>query len=387
MKINVIYTAIFLSVVVSCIYAVKSLDHLSSYFNYQHLKNVSMQNSDGWVNGRKGVVILGDSISHGAFTSDIMKNGWVRKLNRLWQSKMDTESYGFVPMLTIAPGKKLQSKDIHSIGFVNVESGWKALSPVDAGKLPNGFAMRSINTGNEIKIHVPNFQDRMIIHHANQIGGGSFTVYVNGVKTAEVNTGADDNKFAATYIPFKNDNLEYQNISLHVNDSRPVDILGFSYVSGEPEPIVQNMSQSGRRLRYVSSSVVDKVFQDAAVVILALGQNDFQETDENYKKETRLVIDQMILAAIKYDVKVVVNDFCWTAGKDNWLRIELARLAISANGTYIPYPDIIAADNNNVVADVDFLVSKKKMWVDGSHPNILGNEFIYDQFVKYTKWM
>lgn len=359
---------------------------IESYYVDYHLKRITSPDSSGWINGKKGIVVLGDSISHGAFVSNIQEHGWVRMLSRHWQSKSGTSSYGFVPMMTVAPGTSLESRDVNSINFTNVGSGWKALSHANAMDFPNGFAMRSSNPGNKISVSIPNFQDGFIVHHANQLGGGKFNVYSGGERVASVDTGTNNNKLAHTRVTFNKNPSPHRDISLQIIDANPVDILGFSYVSDKVEPIVQNMSQSGRRLRYISAKLIDNVFHDSAVVIVALGQNDFQESGEEYKKETRAVIDGMIESAKKYNTDIIVPDFCWTATKSNWLRVELARLASETGGVYIPYPDIIAEKNNNTPTDVDVLVSKMKMWVDGSHPNKLGNEFIYEQFIKFTGW-
>lgn len=335
-----------------------------------------------WANGKKGTTILGDSICHGAFAGNLYSHGITRLLARALNGEFGTSSYGFTPMLALGVGQPYESRDIHDVSFINVGSGWVGQSGADGAEFLNGFAFRSTAAGNKISYSLPSFQRRAVIHHANQAGGGTFTIKVNGAVVATVNTGSNSDKFAATEVAANDNQYGGVTIEVETTNTLPVDICGISYFSSVIEPVLQNMSESGRRARYVSTTVINEVCAQSSTVIFALGQNDYAETDPAYRSATIAVIDALIAASNANGCQMVVPDFCWTAGgTSNWFRLQLKRLAVETSGIYIPFPDLLRQPSG-AQPDANYLVNTLGMWVDGSHPNVTGCQWVFETIAK-----
>ena len=341
----------------------------------------SNQGAALFVNGKKGLVILGDSISAGAFAGNLYSNGWARLLARSVNGELGAGSYGFTPMLTLGDSQPYESIDIHNVSFVNVGSGWSAKEGSNGSTYLNGFAFRSINSGNKITFSLPSFMRRALIHHANQAGGGSFTITVNGTLVATVNTSSNTDASAVTEVATPDNQYGAVTIIIEATNNLPVDILGVSYLSSALEPCVQNFSTSGRRSHDVGLSVLNTVLSNSSAVIFALGHNDFGATDPTYIAETTQVITNMITSANSNGTKIIVPDFCWSAPSSNWMRTQLKRLAKETNGVYIDFPKMFAK-NDGSPADSTWLINNLGLFVDGSHPNAKGNEFIFEVIAK-----
>ncbi|MEH8110332.1 phage tail protein [Aeromonas veronii] len=357
-------------------------DELALQMDVKSLSPLYNADAAHWANGKKGTTILGDSICHGAFAGNLFSHGITRLLARAINAECGSSSYGFTQMTALGIGKSYESRDIHNVNFTNVGVGWVGQGAAAGSGYLNGFAFRSTNIGNKININLPSFQRRAVIHHANQAGGGTFTIKVNGVLAATVNTGTNTDKFSAAEVAANDNQYGVTTIEVETTNALPVDICGISYFSSVLEPVLQNMSDSGRRARYVSSAVVNEVCAQSSTVIFALGQNDYAETDAAYRAATIAVIDAMIAASNANGCRMVVPDFCWTAaGTTNWMRLQLKRLAVETNGIYIPFPDMLRKPDGSQ-PDSDYLVNTLGMWVDGSHPNVKGCQWIFETIAK-----
>lgn len=330
-----------------------------------------------WANGKKGVAVLGDSISHGAFAGNLFTNGWTRLLARSVNGQLGASSYGFTPMMTIGQGQN-QSLDLHSISFTNTGSGWQAREAANGSAYLSGLAFRSVSAGNKIGVTVPSFQRRILVHHANQVGGGTFTIKVNGAIKATVNTSVDTNTFAATEVAMDDNGYGWVNVEMETTSDSPVDLCGFSYLSSVSEPCTNNFSQSGRRAVNLSTAVIDEVISKSSIVVFALGYNDSGETDASYISTVTSKIEYAIAAANRLGTKIVVPDFCWTQPSSNWMRKLLLRLATETDGVYVDFPSIFAYPNGSP-ADSARLVTDLNMFVDAAHPNSAGNALIFER--------
>ena len=336
-----------------------------------------------WSNGKRCVTVVGDSISHGAFAGNLFSHGFTRLLARSVNAELGGSSYGFTPMLALGVGQPYDSRDLHNVAFTNVGTGWVAQDGANGSGYLNGFAFRSSAIGNKIKFSLPSFQRRAAIHHANQPSGGTFTIKVNGVVADTVNTGVDSNKFAATIVNTPDNQYGVVTVEVESTTAGAIDICGISYFSDNSEPTLQNMSQSGRRARNLSAEVINEIFARSSTVIFALGQNDYSETDPAYIAATTANIDAAISAALANGTRVVVPDFCWTSATlNNWMRRQLKRLAVETGGIYIPLPDLLRKPDGTQ-PDSTYLVNTLGMWVDGSHPNKIGNQWIFETIAKY----
>ena len=331
------------------------------------------QSAATFVNGIRSTIILGDSISHGAFAGNLYTNGWTRLLARALNNEYGTQSYGFIPTGTLGSGSTL-SKDLHSVAFVGT---WSGVENADAANYPNGFAFRGNTTSHRVSITIPSFMSRALIHYATQPGGATATVSVNGTIVTTINSAGTLNGFSTVEVPLTDNGTGESLISIQLTTNGNFDWLGNSYFSGVVEAVTQNFSQSGRRLYYVSQSTINTICQNANTLIMSLGVNDSSETSQSYQDGFKQRIDWIISAANANGVRVIVPDFCCTKPSTNYVRQELKRLASSTKGIYIDIPSLLKKDDGTQ-ADTDYLNNVVKLFVDGIHPNVDGNTFIFE---------
>lgn len=328
----------------------------------------------------KNVTLIGDSISHGAFALNTFMHGWTRVFTRMVNAEVGGSSYGFTPLLSLGSGPNA-TKDIHSVNFGG--PSWTGLAPEtpQCSVSPAGFAMRAGGVGSTITLSLPFFQNRCELHYIQQVGGGVFTVEVNGTLVATVDTAGT---LAHARVPFGLTDAGYGSTSIVIAQTGAgfVDIIGPAYLSGVIEPVFNSWSQSGRRLRHMGEDAIAGLISESSMFIMALGHNDqgSADSDDIYYAEFVQRIDWLITYARQHNVKVVVPDFCWTAAESSRTRGELRRLATETGGTYINLPKMIFS--GDVPVSTTYLIDTLKMWTDGSHPNKSGHKWIAETIAR-----
>ncbi|WNY35850.1 hypothetical protein VbVaMValp1_51 [Vibrio phage Vb_VaM_Valp1] len=333
-----------------------------------------------YFNGKKCTSVLGDSISHGAFSGNLFSNGWVRLLARSLNGEYGASSYGFTPYLSLGSGANL-SKDLHSVSF---NGNWQSLDSSSAENLVSGQGFRSSAVGDSITFTIPTFMRRCILHYVIKPGGGTFDVSVNGVVKKSIDTNGEANNFGSVEVAMDDNRYGSCKIKMSTTSNADVDFSGISYVSASLETTCHNYSQSGRRLRYVGEDVIKTVCENSHTVVMALGHNDHGETDPAYQSEVSSKIDLFIQYANQHKVRVVVPDFCWGADSSNWMRVLLKKLASDTGGIYVDLPSMLTKEDGSP-ADSNHLINTLGMWVDGSHPNIKGNKWVFETIAKSMK--
>lgn len=226
-----------------------------------------------------------------------------------------------------------------------------------------------------MRLHLPFFQARGTISYIRQPGGGTFTIAVNGVVVSTVNT---DGALGHAQAPFNmaDAGLGAVTVSIEQTVAGNVDIVGPSYLASAIEPVFNNWSDSGRRLRFMSEAIIASLMAESSTLIMALGHNDQgdADSDNTYYAEFVQRIDWLIEYANQYNVKVVVPDFCWTAAESSRARGQLRRLANETRGVYVNLPRMIFS--GGIPVSTSHLIDTLKMWTDGSHPNKDGHKWI-----------
>lgn len=334
--------------------------------------------------GGRGVAILGDSISHMAFSREAYRNNWTNILKRCVNAEFNTSSYGFVSLLPTLGSGATASKEIHSV----VRSGtWTELTAENAEWSISGFALESSTPANTLTVTVPSFQNYFGVWYHEFSGGGTFEILVNGVVKMTVDTDGSAGSTRTSglnggRLDIEDDGQGSCVITLRVV-SGTVRLIGISYENAEYDFQLSNFSQSGRRLRYVSQEVIQKVVRGSTTFILALGYNDnaTAESDPAYLAAVKQRIDWIIEEANTYGVRVLVLDFLWQRGIDRALPIELKRCADSIAGSaYIKFGDYLKTDGS--VVDSAWLTDSIRLFDDSAHPNILGHKLIGETVAK-----
>ncbi len=327
--------------------------------------------------GNRNFSILGDSISHGAFALNSFMNCWVRIFQRCFNAEVGASGYGFTPLLTLG-ADVTTTTEVHSVNFTGTAWTGRSSGVHPEGAIyPNGLGMRAGGADSKISITVPFFQNRALIYYGTMPGGGGFTVKVNGVLGATVSTNAASG-YATTEVAMTDNGYGDCVILIESTSAaaNPVDICGISYLSAGLEPVLNNFSQSGRRLRHVAESVIDKMTAESAILMVCLGHNDQGDADSNqaYYDEFMQRITWLTTYANARAVRLVVPDFCWTTPATSRTRIALKKLATDTGGLYIDLPSAIF--EGGVAQTEAYLVDTLKMWYEASHPNKAGHQFI-----------
>ncbi len=331
-------------------------------------------NPENIFNGSNSTSVLGDSISHGAFAVNINVNGWVKLLGRSLNAEYGTSSYGYTPYLNIGSGELL-SLDIHR---VQITGDWEALTQDKAGEYVSGLGYKTNKKNDSLTFTIPSFMVRGLINYTTLPEGGEVDVYVNDVLVNTISTKGEVNTFNVVRVDFNRNIQETVKVKIINKESKPFIFGGISYLNTYKEHVCNNFSQSARRLVHVTENVIKEVCSNSANLIMALGFNDSVEINDDYKEAVRLRIDWIIYYANNSNVNVVVPDFCWSMDESNWMRQELVRLSEETFGTYVDLPSKLKKEDGSP-ADTEHLVKELNMWVDGAHPNIIGNEWIFEE--------
>lgn len=333
------------------------------------------------------IILLGDSISHGAFQGNLYKDGWVNILKRMINAEFGSTGYGFCPLNPLGSGPSL-SQEVHNVSSTGT---WTTIQSTTGGEeIIQGIAYVSSTPGSTFKTSVPTFQKNVRIWYVEKIGSGVFSYSINGGSATNVDTNAISENYAKSIvIPMTDNGAGLHELVLTVV-SGEVTICGFGYENPLASPkagnILHNFSQSGRRLHPATERMIDKCCQ-GAVLILALGFNDYGDCAINstYNTEFQQRIDWIIKYCLKYNTTLIVVNMCWWADRGNPAIVGLKRASVETRGIYIPLPEYLT---RNQYLKTDFgsafyLQTTLKMWtVDDAHPNAFGAKWIAETVAK-----
>ena len=336
---------------------------------------------------RNSVILLGDSISHGAHQGDLYQNGWVNIFKRMLRAETGTYSYGYAPLIPLSNGS-IDSAEVHTTAF-SPGHAWTPNQSADTGKdILQGLTFTSSVAGNYITITCPTFQTGCRIWYVTDPSYGVFKWSVNGGATTNIDTAAARNTIANLMIPMTDNGAGGFTIKIEVV-SGSVTFGGVSWETvggGVAGPCLHNFSQSGRRLYLATEDMIEKACQGSAL-ILCLGYNDSASCDADpaYNTEFQQRIDWIVEYCLKYNTTLIVPDFCWWSLPTNKARAGLKRAATQTRGVYIPLPELLTRDGmlKYEYGDSYYLVDALKKWADQSHPNRNGGKWIAETVAKW----
>ena len=321
--------------------------------------------------GSGGVAIIGDSISHGAFSRNIFRNNWTSIFKRAWNVDNQSENYGFVSLYGPLGTDGLLSKDIVDVS----RSGFSSIQGVSAAESPSGHMLQSVVADAYIEVTSPSINGILRVCWIGQSGGGSFDVFRNGVLLSTVDT-STLNGFAATQFNVNDNGRGKVAFKFVTKSAAPVIICGVMYSNSDSRNSVHNFSQSGRRLANASTAALTSAISGASTLIMALGHNDSSSSsDAAYMVTFNEKIDLIISLCKSRAIPVIVPDFCWRSPTTDPVRVALKRLADETNGVYLPFPEWFKSDGSRF-ANTDQQTTTYKLFDDGSHPNINGHKII-----------
>jgi len=335
------------------------------------------------------IIVAGDSISHGAFAGNLYQNGWVNLLKRAINAQFGGKGYGFTPLLDLGTGPTL-SKEVHEVTFSPGHSFTAAESTTGGEDVLQGLSYTSAVAGNYIEFDVPTFQSSVRIWYISDVGAGVFSYSVNGGAASNVDTNAARDNAKSVLINMVDNKKGSFKLRLAVV-SGTVTLCGIGYefppaaTSPRARNVVQNFSQSGRRLKPATEACIEKLCM-GSMLILALGANDYGDcaSDSAYNTAFQQRIDWVIKYCLKYNTTLVVVDCCWYADPSNPCRKGLKRASIETRGTYVGLPDYVTRDQTLTVeySASYYLVSTLLKWSDVTHPNAEGQKWMFETVSK-----
>lgn len=353
----------------------------------------------------QGVVILGDSISAGAYFGNAYTNGWPHLLAKAINYQFGAQHIGMIPMDSLYNVVANYNTDqLHAVTWSG-DWGARTSSPAPydfpvgnvglaAGDAVNGKTVVSTSAGAYVEIVVPSINGLANIYYVGRPDGGKFDVTVNGVAQSQLDTYLATTTYNRTRTLALPDNGQGEvTIRLTKADSSPTElqsVIRYMKAAGDIFAHFQSMnvcnySVSGRQLARMSEQGIITA-TNCACLILALGYNDrFAETDDTYYADYLQRVEWLINYANINKCLVVVADFAWYSPKTARVRTQLKRVADETNGIYIPFPDKFYPDGT-IVTDTtptsSAYVAALRLFADNAHPNFKGNEMIFSQIAK-----
>lgn len=352
----------------------------------------------------QGVVNIGDSISHGAYSGNAYTNHWVYLLARAIGVEFGNGlSIGEYPMEAVYNSiPALNTKQIADVVFSGTDWGALGSNPAPynypvgnigagAANIVNGKSYSSSVNGATITLTLPTIGRAMAFKYTQQPAGGQFTISVNGVVGATVNTaGTHAYNVNTVQVPLTDNGNGECVVVITKIDANATEINSLFNLKTDNATIndlnnrmqVHNYSQSGRLLLNMSESAIIKAC-DSVALIVSLGINDQDPSGGNTDADNtnfaafQQRINWLIQYAQVYRCLVVVQDFIWYAPASSRTRQELKRLAQEVRGIYIPYPENFFADGGNPTSTPLQLNDPMHLWADAAHPGPLGNELIF----------
>lgn len=315
----------------------------------------------------KGINILGDSITHGAFALNSFNHSWGRIFQKMANVDLQSKSYGVINFLSLGSGAT-ETRDIHSVSF---SGSWNA--SVNCLKTLIGVALSNSSVGDEINITIPSFQSNANLNYIKSTTGGTFELYINNTLHSTTNTAGTLNPYAFVSFPVTDNGKGQCNIKIKATVGT-VEVSTIQYYK-DKSPMINLFATSGRKLIELTDNTIELICANSSTLIMALGRND------TYKAELVSRIDKLINECNANNISLVIPDFRWTSDVSDQVRQELIRLHQNVPGSiYIPFPELFK--NNSRTVDSTYIVSTLSLWTDGSHPNQKGNKLIAETIAK-----
>lgn len=350
----------------------------------------------------QGIVNIGDSISHGAYSGNAYTNHWTYLIARAINAEFGNwESVGEFPMTGLYnPIPALVTPQLADVTFSGTDWGALETNPAPynyplgnqgaaASEIVNGQSFSSSVNGATITLVVPTISPAISFKYTQQTGGGTFTIKINGTLALTVNTaGTQQYNTNTANVPLVDDGTGTCTVLITKTDANPVEINNLYNLKTANVTITDlnnrmqfhNYAKSGRALKDMTEENITRCCNSAGLIV-SLGYNDWflgADTDNAIFAAFKQRIDWLIHYANVYKTLVVVQDFVWYASlKTSRTRQQLKRLANATRGIYIPYPDQFFSDGSQPTQSPLQLNTPLFLWADAAHPNALGHELIF----------
>lgn len=344
--------------------------------------------------------ILADSMGYGYFASyeggvatdgGMFYNRWVSIFARMMSAELGTGHY-----LTCNPNTYEYGGDVDVAKQTDISGTWTLKNTGDyTSNLLVGAARCTSNIGDYLEFTIPATFKECWVHYVIQPGGGQIDLSQNGGAPTAILSDGPVFTYGVARITLVSNNQGYTVLRFAKGGSGSGEV-GLSAISPTPGVRENNnppgfgqqegggvnvFAAAGRRLQDVSEKVIQDSCNGAASLIMALGFND-NPLNGSWQEAGRVAftqrIDWLIQYCNQYDTPLVVLDCSWKNIATSFTRTELKRLADSANGVYVPLPDMV---KSGTFPDDSYRISSG-LWYDAAHPSKAGHKWIAEALAK-----
>lgn len=322
------------------------------------------------------VAIVGDSISHGAYATDIKNNSYVGLLKNLLNQTYNSGNYGFETIASSDTPGLWNSTMIH--GFYSVGT---VTTPTDTNTFSlNGHERMGV-ASTQFFFNIKDlkgqkkFRLNLIRHESLDC---TYNVYVNNVLTSTetiTSTGTTKDITMSSILDLANNGSNGCTIKVVIS-SGEMGIFGCTYYQNTSSFTLNNYSHSGRKTSYIKENVIKNLMMNNKVIFWNLGHNDAGVPDLTL---FNTVMGWVYAYAIQYNTIVIFSDFLWTHSLENPVRIKNKEIStlLGKQSWYIDVPTSLTI--NNEIPTPTYLTTTLGGWADVSHPNDYGHRCVYTQ--------
>lgn len=338
------------------------------------ISKVRLGGADKW--SGKSINLLGDSISWGSNSPDVFNDSYCGVLRKFLQLEHQTDSIGFVSILGSNANAAGTYNDFHSVA---TSGSWSVNFNENASNTINGYSRQSSSIGAYLDVVTPVTNTSFRVMYRAKPTGGTFKVSNDGGATfaADVSTVGDDVSAITPIYAMVDNGSDDCEIRIEVVGG-DVEILGIQYLNAFDDVMFNNFSHPGRRIYDISTDAIDDACSGSTLV-WSLGFNDkgFTGGDRNIVISK---LNYMRDKVVERGIKLYVVDLNWGRNENEWLRIELIRIAREVDGaTYIPFPELISKDGNPIIPDD---LQSLGFLSDGAHPTQEGHAYVAETIAK-----
>lgn len=355
--------------------------------SYEKINNDVIDVTATDVFGEHSIVVLGDSMPHGACVVDVPNNGWVGLLKKAVNEITGDDNYGFTSVEGTLWSQPL-SYEMHS--FPESPEGFRDRSASGTGwaEYRTAELLGTKGLGSGVKGATLTFSPQQrfnyfCVYYQAGPDYGTFDVLDSaGNVLGSFDAKADEENYARTEMIDMTVLPEDNQIVLKATSSDEIIFTGIGYYNDPDGVVISNYSNGGLQFAGTGKSSngdmtgLDTKFIDlattAGTVIFSLGYNDCHFTSDHELFSEK--IDYLIEKAKENGTKIIVNDTCWDFSETDRIylarypkvpvvKAELKRLAEETGGVYVDQQAIHGQALLDTIAD-------------GAHPDAEGHAMI-----------
>ncbi len=325
------------------------------------------------------VAIVGDSISHGAFSTDIKNKSYVSLLKQSLTNRFNSKNYGFESVSASNTDGIWNSTMIHGMYTVGT---WTTTEDANVWAINGSERWGVVNSTMYFEIDDLKEQTSFKINTLKSVSTAcTYSVYVNNVLKEVFGSGATGNVIQnalSNSVALADNGSGGATIKIVITEGT-IGIAGITYYNKEADYIVNNYSQSGRKAENINEYVVSYIMSTHKVVFWNMGHNDAGTSDLTKYNQ---VMNWVKSYATSNGTIVIFCDFFWTHSALNAAKLKMISTSslLANQSIYIDIPTSLTLDNS--IPKITYLTTTLGAWSDESHPNDKGHRAVFSQIKK-----